>query len=433
MYFLTIEFDLTEDFAKRLDSEDPLRKFRDEFITPENTLYMDGNSLGLMPKEAEKCLLRVIDEWKTLAIKGWLEADKPWFYFSEELGSMISSIVGAKPEEVVATGTTTINIHSLISTFYKPKGKRTKILADELNFPTDIYALESQILLKGLDPKQHLILTPSRDDRFIYEEDIINLMSDEVAIIFLPSVFYRSGQLLDMELLTKEAHKKGILIGFDCSHSIGTVPHRFDDWGVDFALWCSYKYLNGGPGASAFLYVNKEHFNKHPGLVGWFGNNKMTQFNMSLEFEPAATAGRWQISSPGIIGAAAIEGALKVTLEAGIEAIRKKSLKLTSYLMFLIDNILSIEPYNFTIGTPRLPEKHGGHIALEHEEFAYEISEALRAEGVVPDFRPRNIIRLAPAALYNSFHDIWQVVQVIKKIMDNKLYEKYIDVKKEIS
>ena len=418
-------FDTTEKCAIELDAQDPLAKYREQFFIQEDKLYMDGNSLGLLSKESEKAMLRVINEWKTIAIGGWLEPEQPWFYFSEKLGEKISSIVGAKPEEVVATGTTTVNIHALISSFYKPKGKRTKILADVLNFPTDIYALQSQIILQGLDPKEHLILAPSEDGRFLDEEKIVELMTDEIAVALLPSVLYRSGQLLDMDYLTKEAHKKGILIGFDCSHSVGTVPHKFDDWDIDFALWCSYKYLNGGPGSSAFLYVNEKHFDVHPGLTGWFGNVKETQFNMVLDFEPAHNAGRWQISSPGILGAAAIEGALNVTLAAGIDAIREKSIKQTSYLIYLYDEILSKEPYNFILGAKREPEKRGGHIALQRDEYAFEICEALKARNVVPDFRQPNVVRIAPAALYNTYQDIWNVVQLLKEIIDNKEYEKF--------
>jgi kynureninase len=419
------KFDTSEEFAHEMDKKDPLRKFREKFLIPKNCIYVDGNSLGLMAKAAEQSLLRVISEWKTLAIDGWFIAERPWFYFSEELGQMIAPIVGAKPNEVVATGTTTVNLHALVSSFYQPEGNKTKILADVLNFPTDIYALNSQVAIKDLNPKEHLVLTPSADGRTLDEKKIIELMTDDIALIVLPSVLYRSSQLLDMELLTKEAHKRDILIGFDCSHSVGAIPHKFNDWDVDFAFWCSYKYLNGGPGAPAFLYVNEKHFDIYPGLAGWFGNNKETQFNMSLEFEPADSAGRWQISSPGIIGAAAVEGALEVTLEAGIESIREKSLILTSYLMYLIDEVLSGVPYNFSIGTPREAKRRGGHIAIERENYAFEISEALKTKNVVPDFRPKNIIRVAPVALYNSFHDVWEVVQYLKQIVDDKEYQKF--------
>jgi kynureninase len=416
-------FDTTESCALQLDEKDPLRSFRDRFFIPSDTIYVDGNSLGLLSKDAEQTLHRVINEWKTLAIKGWLDAKQPWFYFSEVLGKRIAPFVGAEPDEVVATGTTTVNLHSLVSTFYSPKGSKTKILADELDFPSDLYALRSQIRLKGLDPAEELVLVPSEDGRTLDEQTIIEYMTDDIALILLPSVLYRSGQLLDIPLLTSEAHKRDILIGYDCSHSVGAIPHSFDQNDVDFAFWCSYKYLNSGPGSSAYLYVNKKHFNRQPGLVGWFGNKKSTQFEMNQDFESAQTAGAWQISSPGIIGAAAMEGALNVITEAGIEQIRQKSLKLTSYFMFLIDEELSQPPYNFNIGNPREPKRRGGHVALEHQTEAYRIATILREHGVIPDFRPPNIIRIAPIALYNTFHEIWCIVQLLKQIIDKKEYE----------
>lgn len=425
-------FSLTEEEAHELDAKDPLSQFRERFYIPEGVIYMDGNSLGLLSKEAEQCLSRVVTEWKTLGINGWLEADPPWFYHAEKLGALAASLVGAHPDEVVATGTTTINLHSLVSTFYHPEGKRTKILADELNFPTDIYALRSQVELEGLSPEEHLVLTPSKDKRMLDEQDIVSLMTDEVALVVLPSVLYRSGQLLDMPYLTREAHKGGILIGFDCSHSVGVVPHSFDEWDIDFAFWCSYKYMNGGPGSTAFLYVNRKHFGRKPALAGWFGYVKEKQFDLLLEFEYTLSAGGYQISSPGILSAAPIEGALKITLEAGIENIRQKSVKMTSYLMYLVDELLSGDPYNFSIGTPRDPSKRSGHVAVEHEE-ALRISEALRARRVIIDFRPSQVIRIAPIALYNTYYEIWQVAHYLKEIVDNKEYESFSADRKAIT
>jgi kynureninase len=328
-------------------------------------------------------------------------------------------MVGAQPEEVVCTETTTVNIHQLVHTFYQPDVKRKKILADELNFPTDIYALRSITKLRGQDPDKNLILAPSVDNRYLDEEKIVDLMDEETALVFLPSVLYRSGQLLDMEYLTKEAHTRGITIGFDCSHSVGVMPHYFDKWKLDFALWCCYKYLNGSPGGSAFLYVNKRHFNREPALAGWFGYVKEKQFDMSLNFEHSKSAGGWQISSPAILGSTPIEGAIILVLEAGIEAIREKSLKMTSYLMYLVDQILADAPYNFKIGTPRDANRRGGHVAVEHEE-GLRISEALKAKGVVTDFRPPNVMRIAPIPLYNNYHEIWKVVQHLKAIIDKK-------------
>jgi kynureninase len=426
------KFTVDEECAHNLDEEDALQ-FRDRFYTPEGTIYMDGNSLGLLSKDAEKSLIKALTEWKTLGIKGWLEGNPPWFYLAEILGAAASNLVGAAPEEVVVTGTTTVNLHSLVSTFYTPEGKKTKILADELDFPTDIYALKSQIKLKGLAPEDHLVLAPSRDGRFLDEEDIIELMDEDTALVVLPSVLYRSGQLLDIPYLTEEAHKRDIPIGFDCSHSVGVVPHFLDEWGVDFAFWCSYKYLNGGPGSTAFLYINKKHFGKEPALAGWFGNIKETQFDMSLDFEYARSAGGWQISSPAILSSVPLEGALRITLEAGIENIREKSLKMTSYLMYLLDECLSGEPYSFTVGTPREPHKRGGHVAVEHEKEAFKINEALKARGVVPDFRPPNIIRIAPIPLYNTYHEVWQVVQYLKEIIDKKEYESFSKERKAIT
>ena len=426
------EFTVDEECAHNLDEEDPLQ-FRDRFYTPEGIIYMDGNSLGLLSKDAEKSLIKAVTEWKTLGIKGWLGGTPPWFYLAETLGAAASNLVGAAPEEVVVTGTTTVNLHSLVSTFYTPEGKKTKILADELDFPTDIYALKSQIKLKGLAPEDHLVLAPSSDGRFLDEKDIIELMDEYTALVVLPSVLYRSGQLLDIPLLTEEAHKKGIFIGFDCSHSVGVVPHFFDEWDVDFAFWCSYKYLNGGPGSTAFLYINKRHFGKEPALAGWFGNVKETQFDMSLDFEHTKSAGGWQISSPAVLSSVPLEGALHITLEAGINNIREKSLNMTSYLMYLIDECLSEEPYSFMIGTPREPHKRGGHVAVEHQREAFRINEALKARGVVPDFRSPNIIRVAPIPLYNTYYEVWQVVQYLKEIIDKKEYESFSKERKAIT
>jgi len=425
------KFETSEDFALKLDLEDPLAKFRNRFYIPERTIYVDGNSLGLLSKDSESSVLRVLNEWKTLGIRGWLEAKRSWFYFAEELGAKCAKLVGAEPKEVVATGTTTVNIHSLVNTFYQPNAMRKKILADKLDFPTDIYALRSIIKLRGLNPSENLVLAPSKDGRFLDENKIVELMDEDVALVFLPSVLYRSGQLLDMEYLSEEAHRKGIPIGFDCSHSVGVVQHHFDKWNVDFALWCSYKYLNGGPGGTAFLYINKKHFDREPALAGWFGYVKDKQFDMSLDFEHAKSAGGWQISSPAILSSAPIEGSLEMILEAGMEAIRAKSLKMTSYLIYLVDEILSEQPYNFKIGTPREAERRGGHVAIEHEE-GMRIAEALRAKGVVPDFRPPNAIRIAPIPLYNTYHEVWQITQHLKEITDKKEYERFPKERKKI-
>lgn len=429
---MTIDgFELDEDFARKLDLADPLAGFRHHFYIPDGEIYMDGNSLGLLSQASESSVLQALDEWKTLGIRGWLEARQPWFYLAEELGAKCAKLVGAEANEVVATGTTTVNIHSLVNTFYQPDSRRRKILADELTFPTDIYALRSIVSLRGFDT-DNLVLAESGDGCFLDENEIIALMDKNTALVFLPSVLYRSGQLLDMKYLTEQAHKRGIQIGFDCSHSVGVVPHDFDKWDVDFAVWCSYKYLNGGPGSTAFLYLNKEYFDYEPALTGWFGYVKDRQFDLDLEFEHAKNAGGWQISSPAILSSAPLEGSLKIILEAGIEKIRQKSLKLTAYLMHLIDNVLSRQPYSFEIGTPREAGRRGGHVAVVHEE-GMRISEALRAKGVISDFRPPNFIRIAPVPLYNSYYEVWRIIQLLKEIIDEKEYKKFPRDRKRIS
>ena len=432
METLKDDIETGESYSRRLDLEDPLAKFRDRFYIPNGSIYVDGNSLGLLCRDSENSIQNVLDDWRTLGVGGWLGEKRPWFYYAEQIGALCSSLVGAEPDEVILTGTTTVNIHQLVNTFYEPLRSRRKIIADELDFPSDIYALRSILKLRGMNPERDLILAPSVNSHFLEEDDIVRLMDEEVAIVFLPSVLYRSGQLLDLQYLTEEAHKRDIMIGFDCCHSVGAVPHYFDKWGVDFALWCGYKYLNGGPGSTAFLYVNKKHFSREPALAGWFGYVKEKQFDMSLRFEHSENAGGWQISSPAILSAAPLEGSLKILLEAGIEAIRTKSIKMTSYLTSLVDDVLSPKPFNFSIGTPREETRRGGHVAIEHEE-ALRISEALRSRGVVTDFRPPNIIRIAPIPLYNTYHEIWQVVQHTKEITEKKEYERYPKQRKAIS
>jgi kynureninase len=419
---VSIKFELSEEFAIKMDTEDPIARFKDRFYLNEGEIYMDGNSLGLMSKDAENSLLRVIGEWKKLGINGWSKAEVPWIYFSKELAKLMAPLVGAEEDEITIHSSTTVNIHSVIATFFKPNSKRNKILVDDLNFPTDRYAIESQLLLRGLNPEEHLVVVESKDGRTLDENGIVDKMNDGVALVFLPAVLYRSGQLLDMEYLTTEAHKRGIYIGFDCCHSAGAVPHKLSEWGVDFAVWCNYKYLNEGPGGPATIYINRKHFDKRPGMAGWMGYVPEKMFDLLNKFEPANNAGGWQMGTPHILSMAPLEGSLKMYNEAGIDNLREKSLMITDYMMYLIDNKLS--QYGFIIGNPREGHRRGGHVALEHED-AVRINEALKDMGVIPDFRQPNVIRLAPVPLYISYHDVWVVVEKIKEIMDKKIYEKY--------
>jgi kynureninase len=429
---MTDELKAFSEEARRLDREDPLRRFRRRFTAPRGTIYLDGNSLGLLSRDSEASLKKAVDGWKRLAVRGWLEADPPWFHLAERLGARCAPLVGAAADEVVLSGTTTVDIHALAHAFYRPEGRRTKIVADALDFPTDVYALKSILRLRGLDPAEHLVLVRSADGLTLDEREIARHFDDTVALVFLPSVLYRSGQLLDMEFLTARAREQGIPIGFDCSHSAGAVPHELDRWGADFALWCGYKYLNGGPGTTAFLYVNRKHHGLEPALAGWFGSAKDRQFDMSLEFTPADGAGRFQISSPSILNAAPLLGSFDILEEAGLGAIRAKSLRLTRFLMDMTDALLAPAPYGFSIGTPREDARRGGHVALVHPE-AMRIAEALRGRGVVPDFRPPDIVRVAPVALYNTFEELVALAGHLRAIIETREYERCPSERRSVS
>lgn len=402
-----------------LDSQDPLKKYEKEFYKSNNQYYFDGNSLGLLSKRAENSLLTLLNSWKKYGIGGWTCGEHPWYFLSEKLGERCAPLVGAKKEEVILTGSTTTNLHQLISSFFRPTAERNKILADELNFPSDLYAIASQLQVHDL-PEDHLILVKSDDGQTITTKAIIEAMTDDVAIAIFPAVLYRSGQVLDIAAITKAAHDRGILVGFDLCHSIGSIPHQLHDIGADFAFWCNYKHLNGGPGSVAGLFVHEKHFGTMPGLAGWFGSDKTKQFDLSIQFTPANTAGAFQIGTPHVLSLAPIEGSLSIFEEVGIEAIRNKSLQLTGFLMDCLHQEL---PDVFQLGNPT-DETRGGHVFLVHEEAA-SICKALKEAGVIPDFRAPNGIRLAPVALYNSFEEVWKVVQLLKGIMIEETYKKF--------
>ena len=409
-------------FAEYKDSLDPIAHLRDHFYTKENQIYMDGNSLGLCSKDAEQAVLRALEDWKTYGINIWSGAPTNYFLYHDVIGAKLASLINARPEEVTICANTTLNVHQCIATFYKPEGTRNKILIDELNFPTDRYAVTSFVKSRGLDPEKTVKVIHSRDGKTLCEEDILAAMTEDVAVALLPSVLYRSAQLLDLERLTKVAHEKGILIGFDLCHSIGNIDHDFGKIDCDFALWCNYKYLSGGPGAIAGLYINARHFSRGPGLSGWWGNRKDTQFELRDSFEHADNAGGWQTGTGAILSLAAVDGALDIYEGVDMAQVRAKSLDLTAYLMYLIDTELT--PYGFTVGNPREDAVRGGHVALEHGEAA-RINEALKAAGVVPDFRYPNVIRLAPQPLYIRYTDVYDLVQILKAIMDTGAHLKY--------
>jgi kynureninase len=325
---------------------------------------------------------------------------------------------------LVAAASTTVNIHHLLQTFYRPESTRTKLVVDELNFPSDLYAAQGQVAARGLDPAEHLVVVRSRDGYTIDEEDVIAALTEEVAVLWIPVVLYRSGQLLDVARLARAARERGVLIGVDACHSAGAVPHRLHDWDVDFATWCTYKHLNAGPGSIAGLFVNRRHFGTQPGLPGWWGYRKEKRFDMLFEFEGAPNAAAWQIGCISVLSAAPLLGSLELFAQVGIDAVREKSLALTDYLIGLLDGLLGGAEHGVTVGTPREHARRGGHVAVRHRD-AYRICRCLKDRGVIPDFRPPDVVRLAPCALYTSFHDVWRAVDILRDIIETGAFEEF--------
>jgi len=410
------------EFAKAMDEKDVLKGFRARFYIHEDEIYMDGNSLGLASRDAEDSLQNMLRVWKEEAIRIWGAEDGRYFNYSKVLAEKAKDLINADAEEIIFMGSITTNIHQALATFYKPTEDRYKIIVDELNFPSDIYATKSIIELKGYSIEDALVRIGTRDGRTILEEDIIAEMKDDVALILLPSVLYRSSQLLDMERITREAHDRNILVGWDLAHSMGSVPHDFKKIDPDFAVWCTYKYLNGGPGATAGMFINKRHFGESSGLKGWFGSKDESQFLMSHDFDQDRDANGWLLGTHSLFSMAPIEGSLDMFNETGMDNIRKKSLHITAYLMYLIDSKLA--RYGYSVGNPRENSRRKGHVALEHEE-AYRISLALRDNKVIPDYREPNVIRLAPIALYNTYQEVYRLVEILEEIVVSKAYEKY--------
>ncbi|WP_458188288.1 kynureninase [Haladaptatus sp. NG-WS-4] len=417
------EFELGREYAQRRDDA-AIVDLRDRFYLSDD-IYLDGNSLGPLSTDAERSLEHVVDEWRELGIRGWTDGDPPWFHYGERLGERLAPMVGAHEDEVVVANSTTVNIHTLVGTFLDRcarEGRGQSVVVNELDFPTDHYAIRAQLRTRGLDPDEHLVVVESRDGRTVREEDIAAALdaNDEVGIVFMPSVFYRSGQLLDVERVTDLAHDHDAYAGFDLAHSVGVVPHSLAEHDVDFAVWCHYKYLNAGPGAVAGLYVDSDYHGEIPALAGWWGHEKETQFEMRMTYTPARSAGAWQTGTIPVLSAAPLAGVFDILDEVGIETLRERSVELTEYLVSLVDERLP----ECDVGTPRDPPRRGGHVAVEHPE-AYRITEALKARGVVGDFRPPNVVRVCPSPLYVGFEDVWDAVEHLREIIDEREYEQF--------
>jgi len=405
--------------ARELDVCDALGWLRDEFHLTPGVIYLDGNSLGLLSKPAERALLGMLDAWKRSGIGGWLGGEHPWFHFAEELGALSAPLIGAEKDEVLIAGSTSVNLHQMLATLFRPERGKSKILIEEDAFPTDAHVAKSHLKLRGCDPAQHLVAVPSRGGTALDEADIVAAMTDEIAFAILPTALYRTGQLLDVDILSKAARAKGVTLCLDACHSAGAIEHRFHDQGVDCAVFCTYKYLNAGPGAVAGLYVHRKHHGTAPGLAGWFSSAKDRQFDMSSDLEPASTAGAYQIGTPHILSMAPLLGSLELVHRAGIGALRARSLKLTGFLIELAGRELA--SHDVALATPREEQRRGGHVALRHPQAA-RLCKALKQRGVIPDFRPPDIVRLSPSPLYTSFAEIAQAIAVLRAILEEKAH-----------
>ncbi len=392
---------------------------RGAFLLPRG-IYLDGNSLGPLSYAAQAATERRLKQWQHLAVNGWDE----WFGLSERLSPALARLVGANPAEVIATGSITANLHALLATFYRPEGARRNLLATSLDFPSDLYALSAWAQRLGGTLK----LIPSRDGHTLHDDDVRAALGPDIALAVLPTVLYRSGQLLDVRTISAQAHETGALIGWDAAHSVGALPHAFHDDEVDFAVWCSYKYLNAGPGAPGGLFVHERHFDLTPGLPGWWGHEKSTQFEMAGGFRKAAGAGAYQVGTPSIVALAGLEGALGIFEEVAIGAVRARSLELTAHLIALADAQLP----ECTLRTPREPERRGGHVVLEHPD-AKLLSLALRRRGIIPDYRAPDLLRLAPVALYNTEAELGEAVRVLRELLDSGSYRQEQAHKSEVT
>ncbi|MDP2138687.1 MAG: kynureninase [Candidatus Didemnitutus sp.] len=415
--------DLLFEKAASLDRTDPLARFRAEFHSKPGEIYLDGNSLGLLSRRAEATVQHLLTEWRALGINGWTDGQPPWIGLADEIAQVLGPLIGAQADQICVTGSTTANLHQLLATLFDPTDKRRIILGDALNFSSDAHAITSHLRLRGLDPDTHYREVKSRDGRTLNDDDIIAAMTPDVQLAVLPAVLFTSGQLLEIGRLTREAHARGVLIGWDCSHSIGAVPHALEAAGADFAFWCSYKYLNAGPGAVGGLFLHRRHHSRGPGMAGWWGVKPERRFSMSHQHEPANGAAALQIGTPHLLSLAPLRGSLEIITEAGgIAPLRTKSLALTSFLMEAIDELLPNQ--GFTIVTPREEVRRGGHVALAHPG-AWQICQALKSVRVIPDFRPPDVIRLAPAPLYNTFTDCIEAVRRLRKLVDTDAHRAF--------
>jgi kynureninase len=420
-------FEPGADFALRLDAGDPLRSDRDRFHLPragdgKPLLYLCSHSLGLQPRAVEPLLTEELGRWADLAVEGHFHGQLPWYTYPDSFREAAARLVGARTEEVVHMNGLTVNLHLLMLTFFQPRGRRTKILVDEPTFPSDRYAVLSQLRRHGLDPETHLLtIGPRPGEDVVRTEDVEALLEQrgqEIALVLLNGLNFLTGQLFDMARLTAAARRAGCVVGYDLAHAVGNVPLCLHDWQVDFAVWCTYKYLCSGPGAVAGCFVHEMHGRNLdlPRLAGWWGNDPATRFRMQLqaEFIPQPGAGGWQVSNPPVLALVPLRAALALFDEVGMPSLRARSACLTGYLQYLLDRLPAGSVRSLT---PRDPGQRGAQLSMQVRGGSRQLLQALREAGVVADFREPDVLRVAPAPMYNTFSEVYQFAQILGDLL----------------
>jgi kynureninase len=416
---ITPQFESSEDFAIAMDSRDPLASYRERFHFPhtehgERCIYLCGHSLGLQPKAVGEYVEQELTAWAQLGVEGHFRAKRPWIPYHRLLTDQTASLVGARPDEIVVMNSLTVNLHLMMVSFYRPTSQRHKILIERGAFPSDQYAVKSQLRFHGFDPASSLLeLSPRPGESCMRDEDIESLIEEQgssIALILLGGVNYSTGQVFDLARITNTGHRNGCVVGFDLAHAAGNLSLQLHDWGPDFAVWCSYKYLNGGPGCVAGCFVHDRHSRafERPRFAGWWGHEEKTRFQMGPDFQPTRGAEGWQLSNPPILELAALRASMGIFHDAGMERLRAKSELLTGYLEFLLDHHDSPK---FSSITPREPNRRGAQLSLRISHRGRSLCEALASAGVIGDWREPDIFRVAPVPLYNSFQDVHQFVK----------------------
>ena len=419
-------YENTLPYAQALDQQDPLRKYREQFYFPQvngrDAVYFTGNSLGLQPKAAKAAIELELEDWANLGVEGHFEGRNPWMHYHEFLTEKAARVVGANPLEVVIMNTLTVNLHLMMVSFYRPTKERFKIITEAGAFPSDQYALETQVKFHGFNPDEAIIeIAPREGEHTLRTEDIIDVINanaGSVALIMMGGVNYYTGQAFDMETITKAGHVIGATVGFDLAHAAGNLELHLHDWNVDFAVWCTYKYLNSGPGGTSGVFVHERHADNPdlPRFAGWWGHDKEVRFKMQKGFKPMRGAAGWQLSNAQILPMAVHNASLKIFDEVGMKALRQKSEKLTGYLEFLINSINSEgKTQSFEMITPTNPKDRGAQISLLATHNGRELFEKLTKAGVIADWREPNVIRVAPVPLYNSFEDVFRFAGILRE------------------